>query len=150
MSLKATPVPPVPEDTARVARTAFRKGKGSPWIALRDELGSLYQDSDFSSLFAIEGRPAEAPWRLALVTCFQFAEGLSDLQAADAVRSRIDWKYALSLPLDSPGFDDSVLSDTRRAQASKGRSRKECGAVTCGERATSDKQRPICKISARQ
>jgi transposase len=115
MSLKATPVPPVPEDTARVAGSAFRKrkGKGSPWIALRDELGSLYQDSDFSSLFAVEGRPAEAPWRLALVTCFQFAEGLSDRQAADAVRSRIDWKYALSLPLDDPGFDDSVLSEFR-------------------------------------
>jgi transposase len=115
MSLKATPVPPVPEETARVAGAAFRKrkGKGSPWIALRDELGSLYQDSDFSSLFAIEGRPAEAPWRLALVTCFQFAEGLSDRQAADAVRSRIDWKYALSLPLDDPGFDDSVLSEFR-------------------------------------
>jgi transposase len=113
MSLKATPVPPVPEDTARVARAAFRKGKGSPWVTLRDELGALYQDADFAALFAIEGRPAEAPWRLALVTCFQFAEGLSDLQAADAVRSRIDWKYALSLPLDSPGFDDSVLSEFR-------------------------------------
>jgi transposase len=115
MSLKATPVPPVPEETARVAGAAFRKrkGKGSPWIALRDELGALYQDSDFSSLFAIEGRPAEAPWRLALVTCFQFAEGLSDRQAADAVCSRIDWKYALSLPLDDPGFDDSVLSEFR-------------------------------------
>src|SRR5262245_43037472 len=113
MSLKATAVPPVPEDTARVARAAFRKGKGSPWITLRDELGALYQDADFAALFAIEGRPAEAPWRLALVTCFQFAEGLSDLQAADAVRSRIDWKYALSLPLDSPGFDDSVLSEFR-------------------------------------
>jgi transposase len=113
MSLKATPVPPVPEDTARVAHAAFRKGKGSPWITLRDELGALYQDADFAALFAIEGRPAEAPWRLALVTCFQFAEGLSDLQAADAVRSRIDWKYALSLPLDSTGFDDSVLSEFR-------------------------------------
>lgn len=115
MSLKAAPVPPVPEETARVAGAAFRKrkGKGSPWIALRDELGSLYQDSDFSALFAIEGRPAEAPWRLALVTCFQFAEGLSDRQAADAVCSRIDWKYALSLPLDDPGFDDSVLSEFR-------------------------------------
>jgi transposase len=96
-----------------VARAAFRKGKGSPWIALRDELGALYQDTDFAALFAIEGRPAEAPWRLALVTCFQFAEGLSDLQAADAVRSRIDWKYALCLPLDSPGFDHSVLSEFR-------------------------------------
>lgn len=111
MSLKATPVPPVPEETARAARGAFPKG--APWIALRDELGMLYEDADFAALFSAEGRPAEAPWRLALVLCFQFAEGLSDSQAADAVRSRIDWKYALSLSLDDPGFDDSVLSEFR-------------------------------------
>ncbi len=35
----------------------------------------------------------------------QFIEGLSDRQAAEAVRSRIDWKYALSLELTDPGFD---------------------------------------------
>lgn len=91
-----------------MAGNAFRKG--SPWITLRDELGAIYEDADFAALFPPDGRPAEAPWRLALVTCFQFAEGLSDSQAADAVRSRIDWKYALSLPLDLPGFDDSVFS----------------------------------------
>ncbi len=54
-----------------------------------------------------------APWRLALVTIMQFAEGLSDRQAADAVRARIDCKYALSLELDDPGFDASVLSEFR-------------------------------------
>ena len=111
MSLKATPIPPVPEETARAARGSFPKG--APWIALRDELGALYEDTDFAALFPSEGQPAEVPWRLALVTCFQFAEGLSDCQAADSVRSRIDWKYALSLPFDDPGFDDSVLSEFR-------------------------------------
>ena len=112
MSLKATPVPPVPEETARVARAAFPKG--APWITLRDQLGALFADADFAALFSPEGRPAHSPWRLALVTCFQFAEGLSDRQAADAVRSRIDWKYALSLALDDPGFDDSVLCEFRQ------------------------------------
>jgi transposase len=111
MSLKATPIPPVPEETARVARSAFPKG--APWMTLRDELGTIYENEDFAALFATEGRPAEAPWRLALVTCFQFAEGLSDRQATDAVRRCIDWKYALSLPLDDEGFDDSVLSEFR-------------------------------------
>lgn len=57
--------------------------------------------------------PAEAPWRLALVTVMQFAEGLSDRQAADAVRSRIDFKYALGLELTDPGFDHTVLSEFR-------------------------------------
>jgi transposase len=56
---------------------------------------------------------ALAPWRLALVTLLQFAEGLSDRQAADVVRSRIDWNYALRLELTDPGFDASVLCEFR-------------------------------------
>jgi transposase len=43
----------------------------------------------------------------------QFAEGLSDRQAADAVRARIDWKYALGLELTDVGFDGSVFSEFR-------------------------------------
>jgi transposase len=72
---------------------------------LRDELGTLAVDEDFASLFPRHGQPAEAPWRLALVTIFQFIEKLSDRAAADAVRSRIDWKYALSLELTDSGFE---------------------------------------------
>jgi Transposase domain (DUF772) len=59
------------------------------------------------------GQPADRPWRLALITMFQFVEDLSDRQAADAVRARIDWKYALGLNLDNPGFDHRVLSEFR-------------------------------------
>ena len=65
------------------------------------------------ALFPTHGQPAFAPWRLALVTILQFAEGLADRQAADAVRSRIDWKYALRLELTDPGFDASVLCEFR-------------------------------------
>jgi transposase len=67
----------------------------------------------FATLFPGRGRPAEAPWRLALVTVLQFAEGLSDRAAADAVRSRLDWKYLLGLELHDPGFDHSILSRFR-------------------------------------
>jgi transposase len=95
----------------RVARAAFPKG--NPWLLLRDQLGAIYQDQAFASLFAVVGQPAIAPWRLALVTLLQFAEGLTDRQAADAVRSRLDWKYLLALPLDDPGFDASVLCEFR-------------------------------------
>jgi transposase len=80
---------------------------------LRDALGTLYHDEDFADLFPMRGQPAEAPWRLALVTVLQFVEGLPDRQAADAVRSRLDWKYALSLELTDPGFDHTVLSEFR-------------------------------------
>lgn len=111
MSLQQRTVGPVPENTARVAHAAF--AAGNPYVRMRDEFGSIFADEDFAGLFAARGRPAEAPWRLALVTVFQFAEGLSDRQAAEAVRARIDWKYALSLPLDDAGFDHTVLSEFR-------------------------------------
>ena len=41
------------------------------------------------------------------------ARGLSDRQAAHAVRARLDWKYALGLELEDRGFDFSVLSEFR-------------------------------------
>lgn len=44
---------------------------------------------------------------------FQFLESLTDRQAADAVRGRLDWKYALGLELSNAGFDASVLSEFR-------------------------------------
>src|SRR5262249_10786228 len=83
------------------------------YLALRDELGTLFADEDFTALYPTRGQPAEAPWRLALVTIFQFVENLSDRQAADALRARIDWKYALGLELIDPGFDSSVLCEFR-------------------------------------
>jgi transposase len=111
MSLQPQSIPDVPLQTARVAKVAFRRG--NRYMIMRDKLGEFYQDLDFAQLFAVRGRPGETPWRLALILVFQFAEGLSDEQAADAVRSRIDWKYALSLALEDSGFDASVLSEFR-------------------------------------
>ncbi len=111
MSLKPDPIGPVPEDTVRVTRAAFPKGNRC--MQMRDVFGTIYHDALFASLFALRGRPAETPWRLALVTVMQFAEGLSDRQAAEAVRARIDWKYALGLELTDAGFDFSVLSEFR-------------------------------------
>src|SRR5689334_14642613 len=111
MSLKVMPIPPIPEATARVAHAAFPHG--TLLIQIRDELGTLYTDEDFADLFLSHGQPAEAPWRLALVSVLQLLEGLSDRQAADAVRSRLDWKYALSLELTDSGFDHTVLSEFR-------------------------------------
>src|SRR5918911_1177069 len=101
----------VPAVTAQVARAAFPKGCLA--IRVRDTLGELFEDGQFAELFATRGRPAVSPARLALVSVLQFAEGLSDRQAADAVRGRIDWKYALGLELTDTGFDFSVLSEFR-------------------------------------
>jgi len=111
MSLKATPIEPVPEGTARVAKAAFRKG--NPLLSLRDELGAIFADADFADLLPKLGQPGLPPWRLALVTLLQFRENLPDRQAAEAVRARIDWKYLLGLELTDPGFDHSVLCEFR-------------------------------------
>lgn len=101
----------VPADTVSVARLAFPRG--SLLLTLRDGLGPMFDDTRFAHLFPAKGQPAQAPWRLALVTLLQFAESLSDRQAADAVRSRIDWKYLLGLSLGDAGFDSTVLSEFR-------------------------------------
>lgn len=111
MSLKPQAVPPVPAETARIARAAYPKG--NIYLQMRGVLGSIYTDEDFADLFPKEGQPAETPWRLALITVMQFVENLSDQQAANAVRGRIDWKYVLGLELTDAGFDASVLSEFR-------------------------------------
>jgi transposase len=111
MSLRPEPIGEIPAETARVARAAF--SKGTLVTRLRDEFSVVYQDEDFGGLYPGQGQPALAPWRLALVTVLQFLENLSDRQAADAVRARIDWKYALGLELTDPGFHFSVLAEFR-------------------------------------
>ena len=111
MSLKRQAIEPIPEQTKEVACAAFPNGNS--YMKMRDELGVLYDDEQFSHLFPSSGQPALSPWRLALVTIMQYAENLTDRQAADAVRSRIDWKYALGLQLTDCGFNFSVLSEFR-------------------------------------
>jgi len=109
--LHPKPIEPVPEETARIARAAFPKG--NIYLRLRDEIGSLYTDETFADLFPTHGQPAEAPWRLAVITVLQVAEALSDRQTAEAVRARLDWKYLLGLPVEDAGFDASVLCEFR-------------------------------------
>lgn len=103
---------PIPEMTRLVAKAAFPKG--SIAMTLRDELGAIFTDHDFVELYSTLGQPAESPARLALVTVLQYAENMTDRQAADAVRGRIDWKYALGLELNDSGFHYSVLSEFRQ------------------------------------
>ena len=113
MSLRPEPLPPIPDTTAAAVRAAFPKG--NLYVDLRAEFGTLYADQLFADLYPPEGRPVEvAPWRLALVVVMQYIEGLTDRQAADAVRRCMDWKYALSLDLHDPGFDFTLLHDFRQ------------------------------------
>ena len=112
MTLHARSQFKIPEGTARVARAAFPKG--NVYMTMRDKLNLRYADSTFADLFVSpQGRPAESPGMLALITVMQYAEGVTDRQAAEFVRSRIDWKYALGLRLEDEGFHFSVLSAFR-------------------------------------
>jgi transposase len=111
MSLRPQTTHSIPEETQRVARAAFPKG--TLCLRIADELGPLYRDDQFAELFPTLGQPAASPARIAMASVLQYVEGLSDRQAADAVRGRIDWKYALALELTDPGFDHTVLSEFR-------------------------------------
>jgi len=111
MSLKPNQRVDIPAETARIAPAIFPQGNDV--MRLRDELGQLYTEEQFADLFPSNGHPAESPATLAWVLVLQFMEGLTDRQTADAVRSRIDWKYALGLELTDPGFDFSILCEFR-------------------------------------
>ena len=89
-------------------------------VLVRDKLGEWLSDEQFAGGYGARGKPGWPPSRLALVTIFQKAENLSDRQAAEHVRTRIDWKYALGLDLADPGFDHSILSEFRASVAAGG------------------------------
>src|SRR5262245_23935044 len=93
MSLAPQPFDSIPEETIRVARAAFPHS--TRLMQMRAHLGAIYHQSTFEALYPQRGKPAEAPWRLALSTVMQCAEDLTDRAAANAVRSRMDWQYAL-------------------------------------------------------
>jgi len=111
VSLQPRPWPEVPALTAQFARAAFPKG--SLAMRLRDVLGPVYTDERFTAAFGVRGRPGISPAQLMMVVVLQFTENLTDRQAADAVRGRLDWKYCLGLEPGDSGFDASVLTEFR-------------------------------------
>ena len=90
MSMYPQPIAPIPAETRRLAWRV--NPKGTLIMRVRDRLGSLYQDEDFVELYPATGQPPFAPWRLALILVFEYLEGLTDRQAAEAARNRLDWK----------------------------------------------------------
>lgn len=98
----------IPAETVAVVRTACPKG--TRVTRVRDVLGPIFEDEPFAEWFAAEGQGVVAPGLVALVCVLQSMESLTDREAADAVRTRMDWKYALGLELTDPGFAFSVLS----------------------------------------
>lgn len=111
MCLKTQDPWPMPKETAGIGEKVLKKD--SVYKLVGDEIFSQFRETDFVDLYSAEGKPAISPVILSFVTIFQFIEKYPDRQAAEAMRMRIDWKYALHLPLDYLGFDFSVLSEFR-------------------------------------
>jgi transposase len=114
---------PEPDPQIAVAIAAMygaRKTARPLPVLVRDRLGEWLEDEKFAAAFGTRGRPGWSPSRLALVTVLQRAENLTDRLAAEAVRTRIDWKYLLGLSLDDPGFDHTVLPEFRGKVAEAG------------------------------
>ena len=155
MSMQPQPWPEVPEETARVAKSAFRRSGSLP-IRIRDELGSWYEDADFAVAYPVRGKPGISPAQLAMVTVLQFCENLTDRQAAVEVRGRVDWKYCLGLELADEGFDASVLAGFRERLVEGGAERvifdrllellKRRGLVKAGGRQRTDSTHVLARI----
>src|SRR6266702_3854541 len=155
MSMQPKPWPEVPAVTARVAKGAFGR-QGSLPIRIRDELGSWYADAQFAVAYRVRGRPGLSPAQLAMVTVLQFTEDLTDRQAADAVRGRVDWKYCLGLELADPGFEFTVLSGFRDRLLAGGAERvifdallarlRDLGLVGAGGRQRTDSTHVLGRI----
>ena len=111
MSLKPQPPREMPAELTRLGAQLLPPE--SPYRLVGDQLYAKYRDEDYSDLYPAEGQPGLSPVDLAFVTAFQCLEDLPDRSAAEAVRLRLDWKYALHLPLEYPGFNFSVLSEYR-------------------------------------
>lgn len=113
MSVRPESWPQPSPEVAAAVRSMYGKRRAPLAVVIRDVLGEVFADADFGAGFGVRGRPGWSPGRLALVTALQFVENLTDRQAAEAVRLRLDWKYALGLSLADEGFDASVLTEFR-------------------------------------
>src|SRR3954463_12548599 len=168
MSLQPRAWPePAPEGAA-AGRAAYRRGGAAGAAAhyrrrrppvpvtIRDRLGELFPDGQFAAAFGARGRPGWSPGRLALVTVLQMAENLTDRQAAEAVRDKISWKYALGLELDDQGFDASVLVEFRSRVVAAGLEQRALdlllaalvaeGLITPGGRARTDSTHVVAAV----
>jgi transposase len=118
--MRAVPLPEPDPVVAAAVRAKYRRRQAPLAVTMRDRLGQWMTDELFAAAFGARGRPGQPPSRLAVVTVLQMAEDLTDRQAAEAVRTRLDWQYALGLPLDDDGFDHTVLSEFRGRVAEHG------------------------------
>jgi transposase len=150
---------PWPEPSPEVARAVRAKNYGRQVplpVVVRDRFGELFADEEFAGAFGVTGPVGWSPGRLALVTVFQMAENLTDRQAAEAVRDRLSWAYALGLDLADTGFDFTVLSGFRKRVVAHGLEEKvldllldrlmEMGLLGAGGKQRTDSTHVVCAV----
>ena len=86
----------MPADTEAVGKVILEAN--SAYRLIGEKLFGRFHEQDFVDFYSVEGKPGISPVILAFV-------------AAESLRMRMDWKYALHLPLAYEGFDYSVLSE---------------------------------------
>ncbi len=156
VSVQPRPWPKPAEVVVAAVRRKYARREAPLGVQVRDRLGELFPDAEFALAFGERGRPGWSPGRLALVTVLQMAEGLTDRQAAEAVRERLSWQYALGLDLDDPGFDHSVLSEFRSRVVEHGLEEKVLdlllarlvaeGLLGCGGRQRTDSTHVVSAV----
>lgn len=104
-------IQPIPRETARMAKAVF--GRSNYYLLVGEQLENILHDIQLENNPGNEF-PGVTPV-FPLVTYFQFLEGITDAQAEDAVRTRLDWKFALHMAVHAPAFSHNDLCGFRQA-----------------------------------
>jgi hypothetical protein len=104
--------PPIPSDTSKVALAVFERSNF--YITVGDQANQLFDGSGWNEPSLTGNLANWSQAMLYLITIFQMIEMLPDQSAAEAVHNRVDWKYALHLPLNYPGQDASIFCEFRK------------------------------------
>ena len=112
MSAYSKTISHIPKETVRAASAVF--GRSNFYILVGDHLEGILEELGRQQSLEEETISKVEDVMLALITFFQFVEGLTDIQAIDAVRTRTDWKFALHLSLMPAMLHENALCRFRQ------------------------------------
>jgi hypothetical protein len=123
MTMIARPDPQIPDETFQAARKMYNLQH--VYLRIGDELETILENLDLTLFDPTAGLKQDMVFRLALVTAFQYAETLPDPAGSEATLKRMDWKYALYLPVQFPGIRSASLSEFRHNLSASPKGLKE-------------------------
>lgn len=123
MNLNRNSKADIPVDTFQAARQIYNHQH--LYLQIGDQFHQIFADTDLHLLDPYDSSNEEAILRVSLVTAFQYAEFIPDTVAADASRKRLDWKYALHLPVHHQGVSSYALCAFRKDLYASPRAQQE-------------------------